>query len=448
MTPKSVLLLLAFLGSVPGSSDLEARQRVAQARAAEEAIVVGLNKSTIVESPVPLNRISIANSEIAEAVVVSPREVLVNGRQTGSTSLILWGVDGSRNVYTVEVILDAETLERNLRSLFPEEEIRVVGNRDAYVLSGSVSEESVARRMRSIAEATGATVVDNMAVPAPRQILLQVRFAEVNRNAIRQLGLNVTRVDPFNVRGDDEGAVSTGQFNPPTGGFLDGTGPDETFSDAVNLFLFEPDWSVGAFVRALKGRGMFKSLAEPNLLALDGKEASFLAGGEFPYPVPQTTGGGSQTITIVFKEFGVRLNFLPQITNSGNINLQVSPEVSSLDFASGLSIQGFEVPALRSRRAETEVELRDGQTFAIAGLIDNSITENADKIPILGDIPILGRLFSSEDIRQDRSELLVLVTPHLVEPADREPPIPSGEPEEWDWLDPLELPTEENGEGS
>jgi pilus assembly protein CpaC len=177
---------------------------------------------------------------------------------------------------------------------------------------------------------------------------------------------------------------------------------------------------------------MFKSLAEPNLLAMDGKKASFLAGGEFPYPVPQVSAGGT-TITVVFKEFGVRLNFTPTITNSGNIHMQVEPEVSSLDFANGLQIQGFQIPTLRSRRASTEVELQDGQTFAIAGLIDNTMTENVDKFPILGDIPILGTFFRSKQAQQNRTELLVLVTPHVVQPSSTPPPLPTGEPETWDW---------------
>ncbi|MDX1623556.1 MAG: type II and III secretion system protein family protein [Gemmatimonadota bacterium] len=410
-------------------------------------VEVAVGKAALVTHPTTLRQVSITDPDVAEAVVVSPREVLLHGRSTGTTSLVLWDREGRRQLRAVEVAVDAEALERHLRRLFPGEEVEVTASGNTFILSGEVDQSSVARRAVTIAEATGATVVDNISVPAPQQILLQVRFAEVNRSAIKQLGLNVVRVDPFNVRGDDEGSISTGQQSPFGGQFLDGSGPDETFSDAVNLFLFEDDWKVGAFIRALKGQGLFKSLAEPNLLALDGKEASFLAGGEFPYPVPQGTAAGGQTITIVFKEFGVRLNFLPQITNSGNINLKVAPEVSSLDFASGLSIQGFEIPALRSRRAETEVELRDGQTFAIAGLLDNSITENIDKVPVLGDIPILGALFRSKDLRQNRSELMVLVTPRLVQPSATPPETPTGEPERWDWEPELEGPAGSMGDG-
>jgi pilus assembly protein CpaC len=241
------------------------------------------------------------------------------------------------------------------------------------------------------------------------------------------------RVDPLNLRGATEGAISTGRFTAPGGNFInDPPGPEQTFSDVTNLYLFDRGSEIGAFILALQGQGLFRSLAEPNLLAMDGKQASFLAGGEFPYPVPQVSSGGT-TITVVFKEFGVRLNFTPTITNSGNIHMEVEPEVSTLDFANGLQIQGFQIPTLRARRAKTEVELQDGQTFAIAGLIDNSVTDSVDKFPILGDIPILGLFFSSKAAQQNRTELLVLVTPHIVQPSSTPPPIPTGEVETWDW---------------
>jgi len=408
--------------------------------AQERTIVVPSGKATLVTHGDRLTRVSISNPEVAEALVVSPHEVLLNGKETGTTSLVLWDGAGRREVFAVEVTADSDALERQIRSLFPNEPIEVTATGNVFILSGSVSEATVARRAMEIAQATGLTVVDNMQVPAPHQILLEVRFAEVNRNALREWGSNFVRVDPFNLRGDDEGSLSTGQFTPPRGNWLNTpAGPDQTFSDIVNLYLFNPDWNLGLFVRALKAKGMFRSLAEPNLLALDGKEASFLAGGEFPYPVPQATAAG-QTITIVFKEFGVRLNFLPRVTNSGMIHLEVAPEVSTLDFANGLQISGFLIPTLLTRRASTEVELRDGQTFAIAGLMDNTQTETVSKFPVLGDIPVLGAFFRSHDVQQNRSELLVLVTPRLVQPASAPPAVPTGEPETWDWDKSLQQP--------
>jgi pilus assembly protein CpaC len=293
-----------------------------------------------------------------------------------------------------------------------------------------VTNSTVAERAVEIAEASEAMVVNNMSVPRPHQILLQVRFAEVSRTAMQELSVNFLLLDPNNPRGDDEGLISTGQFNPLSENFVNSRrGPESTFTDQVNLFLFHDDERFSAFIRALQGTGDFKSLAEPNLLALDGTEASFLAGGEFPFPF--STGDGE--ITLIFKEFGIRLVFTPKVQNSGNIKLKVEPEVSTLDFASGLQAFGFQIPTILSRRAQTEVELKDGQTFAIAGLIDNSIAENLSKVPILGHIPILGKLFQSQDLRQQRSELLVLVTPRLVQPSDEAPPIPTGEPEDWKW---------------
>lgn len=410
----------------------------------ESTVSVALGKAVLVRHPATLRRVSVSDAEIAEATVVSPTEVILHGKKTGTTSLLLWDQDGGRDLRAVEVTVDAETLERHFRVLFPDETIEVSASGNTYILSGTVRRANAARRAIEIAEATGATVVDYLAVPAPDQILLEVRFAEVNRSAIDRLGVNILRVNPLNLRGDDEGFIGSGT-NPPGGNFINNpAGPEQTFSDAVNLYLFEDDESIGVFIQALEAEGLFRSLAEPNLLAMDGQEASFLAGGEFPYPVPQG-GAASNTITIMFKEFGVRLNFTPNITNAGNIKLKVAPEVSTLDFANGLQLQGFEIPTLLTRRAMTEVELRDGQTFAIAGLLDNSITENVDKLPVLGDIPILGALFRSKDVRQNRSELMVLVTPRVVQPSATPPPVPTGEPETWDWDDSLRDPMTPQG---
>jgi pilus assembly protein CpaC len=201
-----------------------------------------------------------------------------------------------------------------------------------------------------------------------------------------------------------------------------------TFSDAVNFFLFHRASNVSAFIQALRQEGAFKSLAEPNLLAFPGDSASFLAGGEFPYPF--VSGANAQT-SIQFKEFGIRLNFRPDITNSGAIRLRVSPEVSQLDFARGLQVGGFVIPSLTTRRAVTVVELQEGQTFAIAGLMDSQMNRSVSKIPLLGDIPILGALFRSQEVRDNQNELLVLVTPYLVRPQNTPPPLPTGEVGGW-----------------
>lgn len=384
---------------------------------ASDVVSVARGQSALVTSATPVARVSIGDPEIADAIVVSPREVLVNGRALGSTTLIVWDAAGNRRFYSIEVTADAPALQRQIRALFPGEQITVTASGNTVVISGRVSDAGIARRALDIVRGSGATVVENLSIPPARQILLQVRFAEVSRTASKQLGTEF-RVGETGVR------LNQG-LTPDVGDRV-----VESLSDGlVRLFLFEDNIQVEAVINALKGRSLFKALAEPNLLALEGAEASFLAGGEFPYPVPQ--GGEGNRVTIVFKEFGIRLRFKPVITVAGNIRMSVAPEVSSLDFSNGLVISGFSIPSLLTRRAETEIELRDGQTFAIAGLMDNTSLNRVNKIPILGDIPIIGELFRSRDVRQGKTELLVLVTPRLVSPTDTPPALPTGEPEEW-----------------
>jgi pilus assembly protein CpaC len=381
-----------------------------------QVITVAKGKSALTVHGTALQRVTVADPEIAEPVAVSPRELLVNGKAIGTTSLIVWSETGQATIYAVEVTADAAQIERQLRLLFPDTDLSVTATGNNVILSGHVRDATIARRAMEIASASGATVVNNLAAPSAEQILLQVRFAEVSRTAAQQLGssisaFNIGRLDP-NAPGVDQtlGTLSEG---------------------LVKLFLAGDNTKLEATIQALKSRGEFRSLAEPNLLALEGQTASFLAGGEFPFPVIQGTSGGT---TIVWKEFGIRLNFVPHVTNTGSVRLAVEPEVSSLDFANGLTISGFRIPSILSRRAKTEVELRPGQHLAIAGLLDNSILSKVDKIPLLGDIPILGALFRSKDAKQNRTELLVLVTPHIVHPLDVAPEIPTGEPAEWRWM--------------
>lgn len=385
---------------------------------AGEALIVPRGASALVASTNPIQRVSIGDPEIADAVTISPREVLVNGRKLGSTSLIIWEQNGTRRLYNVEVTVDAPALERQLRTLFPNEPIAVTASGNVLILSGRVSDAGIARRALEIARGTGATVIENLNIPPARQVLLQVRFAEVNRSAALQLGTQ------FGV------GKTTAALNPEAPN--EGDSFVQTLSDGlVRLFLFEDNVQFSAVLEALQSRGMFRSLAEPNLLAIEGREASFLAGGEIPIPVPQTGQNGG--ITIVFKEFGIRLRFTPRVTIAGNVRLQVAPEVSSLDFANAIQFSGFLIPALRTRRADTEIELRPGQTFAIAGLMDNTVQRSTSRIPFLGDLPILGPLFRSRDVQENRTELLVLVTPQVVEPSGVAPELPTGEPESWRW---------------
>ncbi|MHC4067369.1 MAG: type II and III secretion system protein family protein, partial [Planctomycetota bacterium] len=382
------------------------------------------NSSVVMHGSI-LDRVSIGNPEIADAVVVSAREVVVNGKAAGTTSLLLWDRAGGRAVYQVRVTADAPMLEREFRSLFPGEDIRARAVGNTVILEGEVADPLMAQRAVSVAQGLGAevTVLDHISVPRPNQVLVQVRFAEVSRNALQELGTNLLIYDGENVKAIlGSGDVARSRGSTGGGGVGDGGGGAPTqiadnplgftdvVSDAVNFFIFHQPSGLGAFIRALQQRGLFRSLAEPSLLAASGDSATFLAGGEFPYPVLQG-GTASNAVTIQFKEFGIRLNFKPQIMNSGMIRLSVAPEVSQLDFANAVQISGFLIPSLLARKAETTVELADGQTFAIAGLVDNSMAKAVTKVPILGDIPILGYLFKSEEFRQNRTELLVLVTP-------------------------------------
>ena len=399
----------------------------------EGVITLAQGTSALIDYPGELTRVSVTNPGVAEAVVMSPTEVLINGLGLGTTSLFLWDAAGARRLYSVEVTADVATLQRYLDLLYPEQNISATAQGNTVILSGSVDEAHMAQKANELALNTGAQVLDNLKTPAARQILLEVRFAEVSRDAMQTLGRNQVRsVNPHKLDSDGRWEVGT-----DTDGMLD-------------LSLITSDAQLSAIIRALKTNGSFRSLAEPNLLALDGEEASFLAGGEFPFPSIQG-GSSSNAVTVEWREFGVRLRFTPRVTNIGNIRLSIAPEVSSLDFAGGLSMGGFQIPSILTRKAETEIELQEGQHLAIAGLIDNTMQENVDKLPLLGDIPILGALFRSKEMRQERTELLVIVTPRVIRPTDVPIPVPTGEPDAWDWDGKLKgrpFPADTIGSGS
>ncbi|HEX5431955.1 MAG TPA: BON domain-containing protein, partial [Bryobacteraceae bacterium] len=292
-------------------------------------------------------------------------------------------------------------------------------------LRGSVPNLTEAQRAVEIASTVGRPV-NLLRVNIPKtdlQILLKVRFADVDRSALQQLGLNW-----FRAQGNTAAATNTGEFSPPTvntTATTTGRGSStSTLTDALNVFLFRSDLNLGVAIQALEGTNRLQILAEPNVLAINGHPASFLAGGEFPYPTLQGGGAGLGAVTIQYREFGVRLNFTPQITPRGTIRLAVTPEVSSLDFANGFNFQGTTIPALSTRRVQTEIELEDGQSFAIGGLLDNRTTETFDKIPGLGDIPFFGKLFRSRETNKNNTELLVLVTPEIVRPIPKGTPLP------------------------
>jgi pilus assembly protein CpaC len=405
---------VALLGSIAGRSS-PAQQVVSGAR---QVLTVSMGESTLLKYGGALQRFSIGDPVIADVVAVSPGELLITGKKLGSTSLLVWDPSGQVVIYSVEVTADAPALERYLNGLFPGSQISVAASGNTVALSGRVPTANVNQQAAEIAKGTGAIVVNRLQAPPSQQVLLQVRFAEVTRSAAKEMSTHLATLNPHQLS-------------------KDGDWFGESFSDGLlRLSLTNDNSMFDALIKVLQSRGDFKSLAEPNLLTLPGQEASFLAGGEFPFPVLQG-GNLSSGVTIVFKEFGIRLRFTPTVTEGGSIRLHVAPEVSSLDFANGLTISGFQIPTILSRRAETDVELRDGQHLAIAGLMDNSMIKDVTKVPILGSIPVLGMFFRSSAARQNRSELLVVVTPRLIDASATAPTLPTGEPNTWQWMGPL-----------
>jgi pilus assembly protein CpaC len=405
-------------------------------------LVVTTGKSVIVNSALPIERVSVGYGDFAEATAVSPTEVLVNGRAPGQTSLIIWQQGGGKLFFDVTVeptqfssTSRADLLRRELNRELPGQKIDFDIQNDLIFLRGSAKDLTSADRALAIAGAIGKPVnllyVD---VPPPEaQILLKVKFASVDRSLSTDLGMNLFSTGATNTIG----RITTQQFSPPTlssgasssgGTGVGSNGATATFSDFLNLFFFRPDLNLGATIKALEQRNILEVLAEPNVLTENGKQASFLAGGQFPYPVVQGgTVGGTTAVTIQFQRFGVLLNFIPTMTPRGTIRLQVAPEVSALDYANGVTISGFTVPGISVRNVNTEVELSEGQSFAIGGLLDNRETEILAKIPFIGDVPILGKFFQSKTKNRSNTELMVIVTPEIVRPipAGQAVPLPN-----------------------
>lgn len=387
------------------------------------SVVVG--RSVLLDCAQPVQRVAIGLGGFAEATPVSPTEIMVNGKAPGETSLILWEKGGNREFFNVTVrpsnytaVDELDSVRRELQRELAGQTVRVSAANGSVFLSGTVKNLESSDRAVQIASVAGKVVnLLNVEVPAARpQVLLKVVFASVDRSRSQQLGINLFSSGFGNVLG----GVTTGQFSPPN---ISPSAPLSLSSD-LNLFAFLPGMNLGATLEALETKGLVQVLAQPNVLAEDGKQGSFLAGGEYPYPVAQATGGGT-AISIMFKDFGIRLNFIPTITPRGTIQLQVAPEVSSLDFANGVQISGFQVPAIDVRKVKTEVELAQGQSFAIGGLLDNRETETFSKIPFIGSVPILGKFFQSIQRTKSNTELIVIVTPEIVNPIPADTALPA-----------------------
>lgn len=421
----SFLTILAFclVFSFPCLAASPARAKVNTTE--PKKITVPVWKSMIIETQKPVKRVSLAAPEIADVTVLSPQQVYVTGKVPGITNLTLWNeADKPFAIFDLEVLPDINRLKEKLHEMFPEEEnIRVTTTHDSITLSGTISSTTNLSQVLELAQAYAQVnkegkrqVYNFLEVGGVHQVMLEVRVSEMSRSLIKRLGVN------FNFLSDSGRQFGVSLLNnlarvapgASAGGAL-GT------SDSINLiFRFlsgGATWTM--FIDALKENGLIKILAEPSLITLSGKTAYFLAGGEFPVPVPQSgAGGGIPTITIEYKPFGVALNFTPTVLSNKKINIQVAPEVSELDFANAISLEGFTIPALTTRRVSTEIELAEGQSFAIAGLLNDEVRQTVRKYPLLGDIPIIGALFRSNEFQKNETELVIIVTPHLVKPID------------------------------
>jgi pilus assembly protein CpaC len=391
-----------------------------------------VGRSTIVEVGSPIARVSLTSAEVADAMVTSPNQLLVHAKVPGRISMFVWDRAGSIQRYEIAVQRDLERLAADMKELLPKETIDVRGNGKYVILSGFVSNKEAAERAVNLAagfvdaRADVVTLLQVQPAPPTPQVLLQVRFAEVNRAALTELGLSLF-TSPTGIR-NTIGRVTTQQFAAPGfteleyskassefGSDVTGASGKFSFSDFLNFFVFSQKYDLGVMIRAMQQRGLFQSLAEPNLVAESGKEASFLAGGEFPIPIA-TGAGANMSVAVSFKEFGIRLNFTP-VVDGDQVHLKVRPEVSTLDFGNAVILSGFRIPALTTRRTETELALTDGQTFAIAGLLNNTMNTTLQKIPGIGDIPILGYLFRSKAAQKNQTELVVMITPRILKPG-------------------------------
>jgi pilus assembly protein CpaC len=417
--------LMAFLPVLPAAAQSEG-----------QALHVFVGKSVVINMEAPVSRILSSNPEVIDTLATSPKQVVVEGKAAGFSSLILWDSSGHSQILDVTVDVNVSHLRTAIEQTFPGQRIDIQSDGAHLILTGTVSDSKISEDIGKMAAAYSGGVVNSLSV-APvheQQILLQVKFAEVDRTKLQQFALNLISTGAANT----PGTISTQQFGTPsiTGQLSNSIGANKNgfttslqLTNLLNIFLFRPDLNLGATIQDLENRSVLQILAEPNLLALNGQKANFLAGGEFPFPVVQS-GVNVGAVTIQFRPFGVKLDFTAYVGPDHVIRMHIAPEVSTLDFTQAVTVSGVQVPAISTRRAETEIELKDGQSFGIAGLLDNRAQVQLSKIPGIGDIPILGNFFRSRSINRSDSELLVMVTPRIVDPMQMNgpPPLPPANP--------------------
>lgn len=384
---------LVSLFAAPGMSAWTQRSAGPDA----ERLEVRRGKSAVVEADAAFATIVVADPEIAEAMATSNRSFFLRGKKPGSTTVLVYNAAGAiAELIEIEVLLGLEELRGDLKRLLPGEPIEVYPVHDGVFLDGRVTTAAAAEMALQLAERhVPGGVANGLSVGQSQQVMLEVRFLEASRSAIREIGFG--------------NSIDANDFQTSTGsGTVSGLA-----EKTVALFTNVGGENIDIQIRALEEKGVIRTLAEPNLVALSGDTASFLAGGEFPIPV----GARDNEITIEFKKFGVSLDFTPTVLGDGLVNLRVRPEVSSIDRANGIRASNIEIPGISVRRADTTVELHDGQAFAVAGLLQNNYSNDVRQTPWLGNVPVLGSLFSSKRFQRNESELVIIITPRLVQPA-------------------------------
>lgn len=416
------------------------------APAREITLVVG--RGELLQFSNDVKTVAASEPKIADVSVVSPREVMINAKGLGKSTVIVWETGESPRRYNISVqadTMDFDAVKKSITDAMAGGTVAVTGNVETIVLSGKAESAAAAKKAEAIASTYGKRVVNLIQTPPPaelRQVMLEVKFAAIDRIALSEVGFNFISRNPNTI-----GALSTQQYSTPRFSQLQFQNQEFSnstlnFADLLNMFIFRPDLNIGATIRALQSRNLLQMLAEPNLIALEGREASFLAGGEFPFPTLTATSTGGATapvVTVQFKKFGVQLDFKPEITADNRIHLKLRPQVSSLDYANAVTLQGFLIPAVATRFAETEAILNDGESFAVAGLIDNRVITSMNRVKWLGDVPVLGQLFRSRSTKKTNEELLVVITPRFVKPLgpDQKPKMP-------DWVEDFLPPTLED----
>jgi pilus assembly protein CpaC len=417
-TGLSLILSAIFLGLVFPALAIGAQEGNMPA-SPMNAIRVNANQSSLLDTDVNIKRVSVAKPEIADVLVISPRQFLIVGKTQGTTSLVYWNENEVPTNVEVIVGINVERVREDLQKIAPDETFELTASGGALILTGTVSSKLVENRLVESAKVYAQTVVDLLKVVKLEQVLIQVRVAEVDRTLAKELGLKML-LQPV---------INGGQYRflvSPPGGFDAITGSasgnlDVSISDLTNLFLVTPGEvpKFAAILRAMEDKGAIKILSEPNLVVANGDEGKFLVGGEFPVVIASAAGSGAAA-SVSYKEYGIRVGFNPRIVQNGDIYMKIFQEVSELDFANGVAVSGFQLPALKSRKAESGLQLADGQTFVLAGLIDKTISRKVTKIPILGDIPILGVLFRNTRYSELETELMLMITPKIVRPLNRE----------------------------